>query len=235
MKSGGISPRLRRAWREARWKGLIPLLAVMAVATVLLVRYTHSAESPGGDSSPEHRPVVVVIGDSFTSGSDMNAGPTWAERLGAKQHWNLHRDGESGTGFLNDGPTRSFQKRLPDVIKKYASPDMVIVAGGHNDIARFPPAQIDRAAGEVLDQLHDAWPDARVELLSPLVSGTPTEASLAQTARFREVATRHHADFIDVSRFLDGVPGGIGSDGIHPTDNGHSILARKIAASLPAI
>ena len=112
---------------------------------------------------------------------------------------------------------------------------MVIVAGGHNDIARFPPAQIDTAAGDVLDELHNAWPDAKIELLSPLVSGTPTEASLAQTAQFREVAAKHHADFVDVSRFLDGVPGGIGSDGIHPTDKGHATLARKIAASLPAL
>lgn len=210
-------------------------LAVAALAGYSVVD-AREARVPGGGASvaqpnlTDTRPVVVVIGDSFADGSDMNTGPTWPYRLAEKRKWLYYPEAVGGTGFINKGQTESFTKRLPAILDEYGDPDMIIVAGGRNDIDKYPTAQIAAAAAAMLDELYAKFPKTRIELFSPFASGPPTESIEALTAALRDVAAAHHAEYLDVSNFLTADL--IGEDGVHPTDAGHKALTRQIDQGL---
>lgn len=214
-----------------------------AVVVIVLASYSvvdaKQARVPGGGAPVaqptlpvDERPVFVVVGDSFVGGSDMNKGPTWPERIMRQQNWIYYNEAQGGTGYINKGAAQSFTERLPHILNNYADPELIILAGGLNDVQRFPAERITSVAIDMLDQMHKAYPNSELVLFSPFAPGDPDERILALADEFEAAATAHNATYIDVSRMLP--ESVIGSDGTHPTDAGHKILASKVTAALKA-
>lgn len=195
--------------------------------------------SPGLDPSPnrtgranepdESDPAAVLaVGDSFTSGSDENAGPEWPQILGESLGWEMSVDAVPGSGYLAPGRTEPFGDRVDDLGPP--GPDLVLLAGGINDL-RAPADEVAAEAAEVVETVSEVLPDARIVLFSPFSNGEPGPLTVELAARLEQVAEAKGVDYLDATRFLiaDDL---IGSDGLHPNQSGQERLAQQIEAAL---
>ncbi len=176
----------------------------------------------------DQQTVVVVIGDSFTSGSAMNSGPEWLDQIGNANGWITRDLSIGGTGYILGEPNA-------DVVSRVANPtgvqaDLVIFASGYNDVGKFPNAQIEQAARTAIEAASAAFPGADVLVLSPWSSGPPADLQRDMARRLRAVASDAGDPYLDV---LDALTADqIGSDGIHPTDDGHRAMTAFMQAAL---
>lgn len=218
------------------WLKALPASAALTVALAAV-----AVVGPWGDEAPAPydpeplppgAPVAVVIGDSFTSGSDENQGPEWPELLGQSLGWRVVREAIPGTGYVGarQGPT--FGQRVDDALRHRA--DVYIVAGGFND-KKDPLLQVTAAASDVVARLHREAPAAKVVLVSSFSNGDPRQPILDQTAALREVAESQDVLWVDATRFLPSGEGLIGNDRVHPTDDGHHRLATEMAKALDQV
>ncbi len=215
-------------------------LVVVAVLVVAFAGYvvtrdseaaTPSGADPGPPSGPPPRTVALVIGDSFTAGTDQNAGPEWPTIVGRENGWLMFTDAVGGTGYLSSGEKRpTFADRLKETGRKYA-PDVVIIAGGRND-AELPVGDVESAAEEFVQDVRGEFPDAGVILLSPFASGKPDADTKALTKALADVADAAGVPYVDVSQVLAKGDGVIGADKVHPTNLGHQAIAAALAPEL---
>lgn len=218
-------------------------LALVAVATAVLVYLAFGANDPpataGQDrsalepSEPDDPYVALVVGDSFTGGSAMNDGPTWAEIVADDEGWLLKTDAVGGTGYLAGSATKPpIPKRIAQTVNDN-DPDLVIIAGGFNDAGRYPGSAVAAAATETVEAYDAAFPEADVLLLSPWGNGAPSTDQLSLAKALEVVATNVGVDYLDVTKFLASSPDQwIGSDGTHPTNAGHQELAERMSGAL---
>jgi lysophospholipase L1-like esterase len=179
---------------------------------------------------------AVFLGDSFTSGWD-GAGlgaAGWPRLVGSARGWRTVNLAVAGTGFRNPGWTNQpIAARVSTALQ--SDPDVIIVAGGHND-SRWSAAATARAADEVIDRLRTAAPDALLVIVAPIwQNGSPPGRALALRDHLRRKAEAVGAVFVDplAEGWFSG-PGHrlIGSDGLHPTDAGHRFIAERVRAAL---
>ncbi|MBA2381895.1 MAG: SGNH/GDSL hydrolase family protein [Chloroflexi bacterium] len=179
---------------------------------------------------------VVFVGDSFTTGWNGAGIGTrgWPAIVGRARGWTTRNLAVAGTGFVNPGWTgQTIGSRVAAAIR--ARPDIVFVAGGHND-SRWSAATTSTAAIRVIDRLHAALPDAVLVIVAPIwQNGSPPSRCLILRDRLRQKAAAIGAIFIDP--LAEGWFSGpshrlIGGDGLHPTDAGHRYLAERVLADL---
>jgi lysophospholipase L1-like esterase len=196
---------------------------------------------------PESKPVVVsrtapraftaaFLGDSYTSGwSGAGLGARgWPRIVGAAQGWKVVNLAVAGTGFINPGWTgQPIGSRVQAAIARH--PDVVVVAGGHND-SRWSVAAVAAAADRVILRLHASLPNARLVILAPIwPTGSPPLRCLQLRDHLRRTAARVGAVFVDPlaeNWFGGGRHAMILADGIHPSDAGHRYIARRVLARL---
>src|SRR5262245_37475607 len=84
---------------------------------------------------PSRIPVVVVLGDSYTTGAyDTEPESTYASETARLLGWQLIIAGHSGTGFVAPGRIgKTFSLLFDQQLSWRPAPDMLIVSGGHND------------------------------------------------------------------------------------------------------
>lgn len=218
--------------------GLLALAALVVMVCVLAIQHARPNSPPPGASllppPPPREPVVLVVGDSFVGGSDMNSGPTWPTLMGAENDWVMATEAVGGTGFVNGANNRT---AFPDRVAKMPSytPDVVVIGGGINDVGRYPTSEIVEAASTTVKRLSAKFPEAEVVLLSPFSSATVSESTVDLRTELRKLARADAAGFVNVSDLFEGREDLIGSDMVHPTDGGHALLARVIGDALQPI
>jgi lysophospholipase L1-like esterase len=213
----------------------VALAVLLVLTSPLLIRHLAGAAAPLPPGRPEsHQPVVLVLGDSYVLGSAMNRGPTWPDIAGARHGWQVFSDAVADTGYVAPGHSREPLAARADGLARNYDADVMIVAGGLEDVrAGYPQRQTIAAAGTTFRVLRSALPPhCRLVVLSPFAGARrPSTAVLSLSRALEPVARRYGATYIDVTGFLGG-PGLVGSDGIHPTDAGQHVLARRIAQAL---
>lgn len=212
------------AWQVAFWPPLPPESGA------------RDATAPTSTTTPEVKlPYVYFIGDSIMGGSLMNDGPEWPTLVGDLRGWHVAVNAVGGSGFLNDGQGRRFGKRVPEMIDEAGpEPDMVVIGGGINDVGRYSNAEIADAASLLIDRLEKAWPSADFVLLSPWANANPGDSTVSLSKSLARIARRDgEIRFIDVSRLFEGRKDLIGTDGVHPTQEGHRFIAKEMARLLP--
>jgi lysophospholipase L1-like esterase len=214
-------------------------------------------------------PRVIVLGDSFTEGQDGTGDvlPSYVEQLGLRLGWqDIWASGSGGTGYLNPGPAGSgreaFAGRLQQDVLQYR-PDVVIVAGGFNDVPAYPADAIGAQASHVLQTIRTQLPHTTLIVLGPWGAGGTVPSALAAARDAIQTAAAPYADlFIDLftgqsyrygqplgpatGRWITGTgnagqPHGdgnadqyIAADGVHPTLAGHAYLGQRLADALLA-
>jgi lysophospholipase L1-like esterase len=179
------------------------------------------------DEVPDPSPRVVFLGDSYTIGTGGTTPPGYAFRAGWAKGWDVRIDAMPGTGFLNTAGKLTFAQRVPAVLRQ--QPYSVVVAGGINDYANFPNAQIAAAAKRLFARLDASG--TQVIVLSPWLPPAFKNAVYRDlVARIATAARETHVRYIDTSTWL--TPALMSRDGIHPNERGYRTIAKKLALRL---
>lgn len=185
---------------------------------------------------------IAVIGDSYTTGSDeggldAKGWPTQAWQILARQGVATTADvgAEGGAGYGTRGNRGSL---FEDLTAATVKPDdtLVVFFGSRND-QRVDPTQLSILIYGTFQLARRIAPAARLLVIGP---PWPTADVPAEVTRIRDTlayqADLAGATFIDpiAARWFVDRPELIGSDGVHPTDAGHTYMAEKIAPLIGA-
>lgn len=220
--------------------------AVAAGLLVLLAACTGGTDDAPTGTSPtraEPRGSLLVIGDSYAAGVGADTALTsFAWETGRLTGRVTLVDAVGGTGFVNPGaagPDQSYPRRVTDIPADDLDVDTVVVEGGLNDRA-YPAQDIQGAADEVLAELEERAPRARLVLLgAPAPDPALTAASEQVNTALAAAAADHGAVFVDPTA-ESWLPAGdaallVGADRLHPTQAGHDVLARRLAQVLDSL
>jgi acyl-CoA thioesterase I len=183
---------------------------------------------PGGCS--KRGPLVAFLGDSLTSGwklPESQAYPALVQRA-------LRAKGREvrvlNAGVSGDTAAQGL-KRLPAVLRR--KPDVLVVALGINDGLRGMPPEVTEAG------LRQILVRAQAAHVRVLLAGLRISASHGDehARRFGEIYPRLAAELrVPLVPFLlEGVAGQPAlnyRDGLHPTAEGQTLLARNVLASI---
>lgn len=215
---------------------LLGLVAVVVgVLWVLAFRYTSASGSV--HTAPPH---VVVVGDSYTAGSDMGGtGPaSWpavveAELADSGIDSSFEVAAAGGSGYVAHLAGKPVFEEL---IESAAGRDtaVIVVFGSRNDVA--PGVQVAAAATQAFDAARRVAPDATLLVIGPpWVDDSVPDNVVASRDAVRSAAAGARATFVDPLEegwFMGTDSQLIGSDGVHPTDAGHAHLAQSILPHL---
>ncbi|MFI6514737.1 SGNH/GDSL hydrolase family protein [Spirillospora sp. NPDC050679] len=226
-----------------------PLSAVLAAALVLCAcvasdpvrRAIGTAEAAG----ERRAPVVLVLGDSYTTGiRGITPERAYAAQTARALGWQVVIAGHAGTGFAGTGGTgKTFATLYEEQLAWRPAPDMVLVSGGHNDVW-YPPGLVQQNARTLLAKMRKRWPGTQLALVGPMWGGDPGPTALTVRDVLREAAAGLRVPFIDplaerwitgnVRRRAGNAPRYIRSDGTHPNEAGNRYIAERLVADLRA-
>lgn len=194
---------------------------------------------------PQRAPVVMILGDSYTAGTGgMQPERTYAGDLARKLGWQVIIGGHGGTGFLARGRVgKNFARLFADQFAWRPAPDMMIIAGGHNDATRRNPLNgLSDAVWQLVNGVKERWPGVPVVLVGPMWGGTPTKGALAVRDVMQTAAGQLQVPFIDplqeqwvtgdVSRGTGNADLYIRRDEVHPNETGNTYFADKMVTAL---
>ena len=190
----------------------------------------------------DHKPTLLLIGDSFAGGTGDPSFPTYPNLVAGKEGWNLGLDAQGGTGFLHrvenaTPPGVPFTERLDRdaAIYRYRV-DYVLIDGGRNDLGD-PPEPVLTAADEYIKKVRSIWQNAKIIIVLPSYAARDVASNypvLAQGLRgtaesvgaqvIDPVAQRWYRDG-DVKRLL-------WKDGVNLSGEGNAYYADKIVENL---
>jgi lysophospholipase L1-like esterase len=236
--------------RESRWEVVVSRLATFVMSLALLVgvilEYAGYSAYPAYparvrpyetltlDSRLNH---VVVIGDSYTTGTDEGGlGPkSWTALAwrslaarGVRIAAAVAAECRAGYGVPGDHGSD-----FEDLTARAVKPDDVLVVffGSRNDQGVDPELLTDRA-GATFDLARRLAPSARFLVIGPPWPTADVPDSILQIRDILNAGARAAgAAFVDPigDHWFVGRPDLIGADGVHPNDAGHVYLADKIA------
>lgn len=207
--------------------------ALTATFTAVVIALTGCTASPPQADS-EAGALVAFYGDSYTRGTGASS-PTerWSTRLSDDRGWREFNPSVDGLGFVNNRDASGVD--LPgDIIA--ANPDVVIVTMGLNDVFSFDTrgtdirdridADFERFASEL--------PDARFVVVEPFwYTAERPEALEIIIGWVSDAAASIDADYIPgASSWIQGRPGEMSSDGLHPNDAGYAVIYERMDAAL---
>lgn len=209
------------------WNVLGFSLSVVGVSTMFLCELFASAAKSDVSASTEPR-VVVCLGDSLTAGYGLDqaqAYPALLQKSIDALGWkfkvvNAGLSGETTAGGL---------RRLDWVLKRRI--DVMVLALGGNDALRGIPLETTRRnLDQILTRTRAKNPGAQLIVAGMLIPPNwGREYFNGFRAIFPQLAKKHQAGLIPF--LLEGVGGKPElnfPDGIHPTAEGHRIVARNV-------
>lgn len=189
----------------------------------------------------ESGPVVAVVGDSYTTGSDMDSGPAsnWSALMAEELRRDrpgleMHVEAGPGSGY-GSGGVRGLDFEQLARVSMPTDVDLIIVFGSLND-SRSSPSTVADSARSLMNWLQNERPDATVLVIGPpwIDERVPTNLLLARDA-VRAAALDIGATFLDPLSegwFAGDAASMIGGDGVHPTDAGQRHMAERITPSV---
>jgi len=174
---------------------------------------------------------MAVLGDSIASGSPEggNGVKGWPAIVAQTLGLTLFNRGQPGTGytisFAQGG--RPYPARVDEIIRN--NPAVVIVEGSRNDL---DAEATKTAATDVLGKLRRGLPQARILVIGPIYSSETNVGTTPVNDAVKAAAASAGLTYVDTVKagwFTGAAHSLIGSDGVHPTDEGHRYLAELIA------
>lgn len=217
-------------------------VAVAVVAPVAAVMLWPRSPAPAPTASPtavaqptagDSRPTAVFIGDSYTVGTATPvAGSGFPAMLGDVRGWDVVNLGVAGTGYSTGQPDglcppsgcNAYVGMLPAAVE--ASPDIVVVSGGRNDLSR---PHLEQAVIVFFTELRRQLPTARLVVTSPLWDDSHApDALVTLREQVEREATRVGAEHLDLGDLFLDRPELIAYDDLHPNEQGLALIAQRI-------
>jgi acyl-CoA thioesterase-1 len=206
------------SWRT-RWAS-----ALAYAALVLLLAACGSprqAQLPAGST-------VLAIGDSITAGYGIDPALAWPAQLELLTGWHVVAAGISGDR------TAGGRERLPALLDLH-TPALVIIELGGNDMLRRVPE------GEIVANLEAMIAAARshgakVALIAvPQPNALGARTGLSAANFYRELARREQVPLVEKALPAVLSDAALKQDALHPTAEGHRVLAGRVHDELVAI
>ncbi|MFC5928528.1 SGNH/GDSL hydrolase family protein [Cryobacterium melibiosiphilum] len=212
----------------------IAALGVVGAVALTIANLSPAPTSPTAAQFPDG-PTVAFYGDSYTLGTGASdPALRWSTLISVPRGWNEVNPSVNGLGFVNNRSSLPGQDLVEQVID--ADPDIVIVTMGLNDNFSMPAAadEIQAAIRDDLGALARSLPEARIVVVEPFWYTDARPESVDQISGWAQAGAQAiDADFIaGASRWIEGHPEWIGSDGLHPSDAGYAEIARRMDAEL---
>lgn len=187
-----------------------------------------AAEAESAEPATERRPVILFLGDSLSAGYGLDpeqAFPALIQRKIDARGWDYEVVNAGVSGDTTSGGLRRIDwllKRPVDVL--------VLELGGNDGLRGIPPDITYRNLQGIIDKTREQYPDAAVVVAGMLVPPNMGPDYFNQFREiFPEIAERNDAVLIPF--LLEGVGGRRElnlPDGIHPTAEGHKIVAEHV-------
>jgi acyl-CoA thioesterase I len=193
---------------------------------------------------------IVALGDSTTAGTPAFKSPIEAPPHGAGNvesqyaHWLMqsHPDWRVLNRGVNGERTDQIRARFSrDVVD--ATPDLVVIIGGVNDVYQGGPAE---SAERELEAIYDAAREAGIPVIAgsvlPYNSATPDQnARMHAINRWIQAYAARHAEvvFCDTRAAVatPGAPDQLAAspDGLHPAPEGYKSMAERLEPAIRSV
>lgn len=232
--------------RRHRWPRILGF-ALLLLAAGLITLYALS-ESAGAGSAPRATagtpaalgrqvPQIDILGDSYVAGSAEGGRDeaNWTRLAGTRfndenAQVEVNVIAQPGSGYITRG-TSGLVFREAATLRLRTTADVVLVFGSRNDGVQTDEAMYE-AARALYSDIRDIAPQARVVVIGPVwVDANVPNFIAANNAAMARAAADENLRYIDALEegwFVDAGEGLIGTDGIHPTNEGHAYLASKV-------
>lgn len=188
------------------------------------------------------KPLIVMLGDSFTAGNDETPGAVkygYADRAADELGWDRYNLAQGGTGYLAPGGQGSTP--YAGVVYRVVNlaPDIIMIGGGINDV-KYPLDQVATAADLLYKEFKAKLPEAKIVVMAPIAPGGP-EGEYSGVLPVRDVlkatAEANGVAFIDpiAENWMPTKEGVVGPSNFHPNETGHKMLASKLVAGFQAL
>jgi len=169
--------------------------------------------------------VVAFFGDDWTSGAGASSKKKRFSSIVSTKLGLLERNfGQTGTGYS------SYGDRVADVAA--AKPDVVVVAGGRNDIVDGRAGAAVSGAKKLFAALHAKLPDAVLVAVAPMWGDSdPLPALKDLAAEVKKAVTAAGGKYLDIPDPVNGHPEYM-ADAADPGDNGYAAIADAIEPAL---
>lgn len=225
---------------------IIPLLILTAIISGCGNEQKKDAEAanpakrpaetvPGSEEAAAKQQNILFFGTSLTAGYGVE--PTEAyPALIQKKIDSLHLHYKVINGGLSGETSAAGRNRIDWLLKQHI--DIFVLELGANDGLRGLPLRETRTNLQaVIDKVKKKYPNAQMVMLGMQM---PPNLGADYTAEFKalfsDLATKNNMTYVPF--LLDGV-GGVSKlnqqDGIHPTAEGHQILAQNVWSKLQGI
>jgi hypothetical protein len=211
------------SWRSTIGTVVLALLLVAATATTTVVLTSRTAERV---PPPPEGPVrVSVIGDSYSAGSDN--GVTWPSLVAAESPLSISDVAVADASYAGGaGQSGRFAEQIDKALA--SKPGVIVVFGGIGDVA-VPDEQITQSAIDLFAELIRRAPNAKLVVLGPIWRQDPVpDVFVALDNDIAEAARTTHTTYISLIREDWLVADGLMRGDIAPTDEGQSVLARRL-------
>ena len=213
-------------------------LAAAAAVMVGAVLAACASVSPSTDATstlPADAPLIAFYGDSYTLGTGATSPSVrWSTRIAESRGWREFNPSVNGLGFINNR-TLFGDGDVPSMIIDQR-PDIVMVTMGLNDnfSYAFAAEAIKAQITADLTRLRTALPDARFIVVEPFwYTALQPESVGIINGWVRDAAAEIGADYIEgASRWIAGRDGEMAADGLHPKDEGYTLMTRRMDAAL---
>lgn len=215
---------------------LVVLIAAMAIAVpAALTPPQRSEAAPRPLPSmfvPEKKPVAAFIGDSYTAGDGLPDKTTqrWSHLVADALGWSERNFGYGGTGYTTGGTIEGgvpYSERIDRVAA--SNPDIVIVAGGRNDL----PQRFAQDVPAFFDALKARLPDATIVAIEPQFDAREYPADLTVLSQIVEESVESvGGTYVTTGHVLAGRSDMILPDGVHPDAQGHAAIAEATLTAL---
>jgi acyl-CoA hydrolase len=221
MERDDSAPRARPRARTAITRRLAVIVMAMLAWTLAGCGGPRETPLPEGAT-------VLVIGDSITAGYGVDAAAAWPAQLARRTGWHVIAAGVSGER------TAGGRARLPALLDEQ-SPALVIIELGGNDLLRGVAATEIVANLETMIEAARARGARVVLMAAPQPNALGLVAGLSPAALYRELGERAKVPLIEKALPSVLSDRALKQDALHPTADGHRILAERAVAELERI
>lgn len=220
--------------------------------TARVIGVTVSPDATIMPPGTRRKPRCAVLGDSHTEGTQgLWTWTAWQHHMGVRLDWDVNSYASGGTGYLatGGGGKVKYRDRIVDIPNTV---DVIIIAGGYNDIGSFAPAAVQNEAMLLFTALQNSHPNARIIALSPFVSSgvTAADSRTAMRDAIQAACTAAGVAFIDVIGYPNrpsmitgtgkvGATNGTGNadiyvsnDGVHYSAAGYEFIGNYVASRI---
>ena len=221
------------------WKLIVIVTCLLAAGCTKSEKQTQTRENPEPArqaraaptrSAPDERRVIAFLGDSLSEGLGVETGKSFPDQVQKKLESagfdyrvvNLGISGDTTTGGLG---------RMESVLAMH--PAIVVLELGGNDGLRGVPISSTKAN---LQQMIEGAQNAGAQVLLAGMTLPPNygpDYIAAFEKIYRDLSAKYHLRLVpflmeDIRAQITSKPGLMQRDGIHPTAEGHAIIAETV-------